>query len=258
MLYWVFKWVLVAPLGRLLFRPRIRAPSTSRQSGPAILASNHISAGDTFLLPALMKRRLTFPAKAELFDGRGPVGQAARPVPARRRPAADGPLRRPGQRHQHGRACSACCARASCSASTPRAPARPDGRLYKGKTGVARLVLRPGVPVIPIGMINTQFVRGPVASGSRDASPGIRIGEPLDFSAYAGAGNDRDVLRWVTDEIMNAVMELSGQTYVDAYGAIGQAGAAKGRAGTAAEVLEPSRAPGRTAPAGPTARRSQR
>ena len=74
------------------------------------------------------------------------------------------------------------------------------------------------MPVIPIGMINTQFVPSRIPGSRPSAGPGIRIGKPLDFTAYAGAGNNRNVLRYVTDEIMNAVMELSGQTYVDAYG----------------------------------------
>ncbi len=100
----------------------------------------------------------------------------------------------------------------------PEGTRSPDGRLYKGKTGVARLVLKAGVPVIPIGMINTQAVPSGIPKVKTIRRPGIRIGRPLDFSAYAGAGNNRDVLRCVTDEIMDAVMQLTGQTYVDAYG----------------------------------------
>ena len=100
----------------------------------------------------------------------------------------------------------------------PEGTRSPDGRLYKGKTGVARLVLQAGVPVIAVGMIDTQLVPSRFFKIPTMRRPKIRIGKPMDFSAYAKAGNDRDVLRWITDEIMNAVMELSGQDYVDVYG----------------------------------------
>ena len=101
----------------------------------------------------------------------------------------------------------------------PEGTRSPDGRLYKGKTGVARLVIRSGVPVIPVAMIDTQFVPSVIPRIPTMKRPLIRIGEPLDFTAYATAGNDREVLRWITDQIMDAVMQLSGQEYVDMYGA---------------------------------------
>ncbi len=100
----------------------------------------------------------------------------------------------------------------------PEGTRSPDGRLYKGKTGVARLVLQAGVPVIPVGMIDTQLVPSRFFKIPTMRRPKIRIGKQMDFSAYAEVGKDRDVLRWITDEIMNAVMELSGQDYVDVYG----------------------------------------
>ena len=100
----------------------------------------------------------------------------------------------------------------------PEGTRSPDGRLYKGKTGVARLVLQAGVPVIPVAMIDTADRAVGRSQDSHHAASWIRIGQPLDFTAYAGAGNDREVLRWVTDEIMDAVMTCPGQVYVDAYG----------------------------------------
>jgi 1-acyl-sn-glycerol-3-phosphate acyltransferase len=217
LLYWVFKWTIFAPLVRLLFRPWVEGEENIPEIGPAILVSNHIAAGDTFILPSMIKRRLTFPAKVELFHGRGfggrllgwfltTVGQL--------------PMDRSG-----GRA-SATSMQGVLGFLTsggllgiyPEGTRSPDGRLYKGKTGVARLVLQAGVPVIPVAMINTQVVRSKILGIPTIWRPGIRIGRPMDFRAYASAGNDRQVLRWVTDEIMNAVMELSGQAYVDAYG----------------------------------------
>jgi 1-acyl-sn-glycerol-3-phosphate acyltransferase len=217
LLYWVFKWVAFAPLCRLLFRPSISGADNIPASGPAILVSNHISAGDTFLLPAMIKRRLTFPAKIELFRGRGFRGRV---LTWFLKGVGQLPMDRAG-----GRASTTSMEsvlgvlRAGHLLGIyPEGTRSPDGRLYKGKTGVARLVLKAGVPVIPVGMIDTQYVPSRFFKIPTMRRPKIRIGKPMDFSAYAAAGNDRDVLRWITDEIMNAVMELSAQEYVDVYG----------------------------------------
>jgi 1-acyl-sn-glycerol-3-phosphate acyltransferase len=228
LLYWVFKWALFTPLCHLLFRPWIEGEEHIPATGPAILVSNHISAGDTFLLPAMIRRRLTFPAKAELFAGRG-VGP--RIVAWFLRHVGQLPMDRSG-----GRASATSMdgvlgvlAKGELLGIYPEGTRSPDGRLYKGKTGVARLVLRAGVPIVPVGMVDSQFVRSKLFGIPLMRRPGVRIGPPIDFSRYAGAGNDRDVLRWVTDEIMTAVMRLSGQTYVDAYGASVKAALAEGK-----------------------------
>ncbi len=217
MLYWVFKYVAFAPLCRLLFRPSVSGADNIPKSGAAILVSNHISAGDTFLLPSMIRRRLTFPAKVELFQWSGCSRKGPHVVPQGRRTAPDGPLRRKGQHHQHGRR-DRRTPHGDLLGIYPEGTRSPDGRLYKGKTGVARIVMRAGVPVIPVGMINTELVPSRFFKIPTMRRPKIRIGKLMDFSAYAEAGNDRDVLRWITDEIMNAVMELSGQEYVDVYG----------------------------------------
>lgn len=229
MLYWVFKLALFRPLVKLAFRPWIEGEQHIPVSGPAILVSNHISAGDTFLLPALIRRRLTFPAKAELFAGRGVGGRI---VTWFLRNVGQLPMDRSG-----GRASASSMdgvlgvlGRGELLGIYPEGTRSPDGRLYKGKTGVARLVLQASVPVVPIGMISSQFVPSRLFHIPIMRRPGIRIGPPLDFSRYAGAGNDREVLRWVTDEIMAAVMDLSGQTYVDAYGASVKSARAEGTA----------------------------
>ena len=217
MLYWVFKYVAFAPLCRLLFRPSVSGAENIPKSGGAILVSNHISAGDTFLLPSMITRRVTFPAKVELFHGQGmrgriltwflkgvgqlPMDRAGGRASANSMESVFGVLRKGGLLGIY-----------------PEGTRSPDGRLYKGKTGVARIVLQAGVPVIPVGMIDTQLVPSRFFKVPTMRRPKIRIGKPMDFSAYAKAGNDRDVLRWMTDEIMNAVMELSGQEYVDVYG----------------------------------------
>ncbi len=227
-MYWVFKLLLVRPGLRLLMRPWVEGEANIPASGPAVLVSNHLSAGDTFLLPAMIKRRLTFPAKAELFHG---VGFRGRFVTWFLVSVGIHPLDRSG-----GRASASSMngvldvlRNGELLGIYPEGTRSPDGRLYKGKTGVARLVLSAGVPVVPVGMVNTQFVPGKIPGIRLMRRPGIRIGRPLDFSRYAASGNDRDVLRWVTDEIMNAVMELSGQEYVDAYGASVKSSLEEGR-----------------------------
>ncbi len=228
LLYWVFKWVAFAPLCRVLYRPTVTGRENIPEHGAAILVSNHISAGDTYLLPAMIKRRLTFPAKAELFEGRGLKGRA---VGAFLKGVGQVPMDRTG-----GRASASAMEsvlgvlkRGELLCIFPEGTRSPDGRLYKGKTGVARLVVEAGVPVIPVGMIGTEMVPSKRLRFPTMNRPRIVIGPPLDFSAYAGAGNDRDVLRWITDEIMNAVMELSGQTYVDVYGSAVKAALTRGQ-----------------------------
>ena len=99
----------------------------------------------------------------------------------------------------------------------PEGTRSPDGRLYRGKTGIARMALEAGVPVIPVAMINTFDIQPPGQVVPRIMRVGIRIGKPLDFSRYAGMEGDRFVLRSITDEIMYELMQLSGQEYVDTY-----------------------------------------
>jgi 1-acyl-sn-glycerol-3-phosphate acyltransferase len=245
LLYWIFKWTLFGWAVRLLFKPWIEGRENLPQRGPAILVSNHISAGDTFLLPAMIRRRLTFPAKVELFHGRGFKGRL---LSAFIRGVGMVPLDRSGGRASAGSMDSVLGILKSGKlfGIFPEGTRSPDGRLYKGKTGVARLVLQADVPVIPVAMINTQLVSSKFFGIPTMRRPGIRIGRPMDFSAYAGAGNDREVLRWITDEIMNAVMELSGQVYVDAYGASVKGAMEEGRDFDAKVLSRPGE--GRIAP----------
>jgi 1-acyl-sn-glycerol-3-phosphate acyltransferase len=245
LVYWIFKWTLFGWAVRLLFRPWIEGRENLPERGAAIVVSNHISAGDTFLLPAMIRRRLTFPAKAELFHGKGFKGRL---LSLFLKSVGQVPLDRSGGRASAGSMDSVLGILESGKllGIYPEGTRSPDGRLYKGKTGVARLVLQAGVPVIPVAMINTQLVRSKFFGIPTMRRPGIRIGKPMDFSAYAGAGTDRDVLRWITDEIMNAVMELSGQVYVDAYGASVKSAMEEGRDFEANVLGRPGE--GRTAP----------
>lgn len=251
MLYWVFKLLLVRPALRIVTRPWIEGAENIPRSGPAILVSNHLSAGDTFLLPAMIRRRLTFPAKAELFQG---TKLSGRFVTWFLTSVGQLPMDRSG-----GRASASSMDQVlgvlregRLLGIYPEGTRSPDGRLYKGKTGVARLVLSaPGVPVVPVAMVNTQAVPSRLTRIPVMRRPGIRFGKPLEFARYAASGNDRDVLRWVTDEIMNAVMELSGQEYVDAYGSSVKAALAEGRQLNAPVLPRPGA--GRSVPPVPVA-----
>ena len=223
-MYNFFKYLLVAPAARYLFGTRIEGAENIPESGGAILASNHLAAGDTFLLPAMIRRRLTFPAKAELF--RGDRGLGSKVVAWFMKGIGQVPLERGG-----GRASLEglgpvlqVLADGGLVGIYPEGTRSPDGRLFKGKTGVARLALASGCPVIPVGAINTQFVKNRLGM-TTIRKPVIRIGKPLDFSAYAELANDRATIRWITDEVMNAIRGLTGQTYVDGYGTSVKSGA---------------------------------
>lgn len=217
MWYAFFKNVLFWPVVRFGFGARIEGEENIPATGGAVVASNHVAAGDTFVMPAMMRRKLTFPAKAELFAGKG--GPGAKIVAWFLKAVGQVPLDRSGGRVSLDGLGPVLqvLAEGGLVGIYPEGTRSPDGRLYKGRTGVARLALAAGVPVIPVAVFNTSAVK------TRLGIPWIRhprvvFGKPLDFSAYADLHDDRNGLRWITDEVMAAIQELSGQTYVDAYG----------------------------------------
>src|SRR4051794_24860853 len=218
-------------------RPRVTGGERVPQSGGALVAGNHLSAWDTLVIPAMLPRQMTFPAKAELFVSRGPLSWV---VSTFVKAVGILPMDRAGGRASASSMDTVLDAlrEGKVVGIFPEGTRSPDGRLYRGKTGVARLALSSGVPVIPVGVQNTHL-----PSWRRTV---VRFGEPLDFSAYAGAGNDREVLRHVTDEVMAAIQELSGQRYVDAYATGVKAALREGRSVEAAEVERPGL--GRAAP----------
>lgn len=234
MWYWVFKYVLVGPILRLLGRPRIEGLENVPASGPVILASNHLAVVDSLYLPLLYPRRITFLAKSEYFTTPGIKGRfnkffytAAGQVPIDRSggKASEGALTAAREVLEQGKVLGLY----------PEGTRSPDGRLYKGKTGIARVALETGAPVIPVAMIGTDIMN-PIGSKSyRPTKIVVRLGEPMDFSRYEGMGGSRFIERAITDEIMYALMKLSGQEYVDIYAASVKDGSAtKPGAGTGA------------------------
>lgn len=233
MLYWVLKHIVVGPILRLLFRPWVQGLENIPDEGPAIVASNHLSFCDSIFLPLMVPRRITFLAKQEYFTGKGLKGLAVRAffsgvgqVPIDR---ASGLAARAGL--ETGKR---ILAKGKLLGIYPEGTRSPDGRLYRGKTGVARTALQAGVPVIPVAMVDTDKIQPPGRILPRIGRVGIRIGRPLDFSRYEGMAGDRFVERSMTDEIMYELMLLSGQEYVDVYAATVKAEMA--RSGVSAAV----------------------
>lgn len=218
MLYWLAKFVLIGPLLRVIWRPYAEGIENV-PDGPVIVASNHLSFCDSFFMPLVVPRRVTFLAKAEYFTTPGLKGWLSRMFfvsagqvsvdrddPDAARAALTTGVRLLGEGALLG--------------IYPEGTRSPDGRLYRGKTGVARMALEAGVPVVPCAMIDTNTIQ---PTGRKIPKlrprPGVRFGRALDFSRYEGMSGDRFVERSMTDEIMYELMQLSGQEYVDVYAA---------------------------------------
>ncbi|WP_239330660.1 1-acyl-sn-glycerol-3-phosphate acyltransferase [Frankia sp. CiP3] len=215
MFYWVVK-AFLTPFLRLFWRPWVEGLENIPERGPAILAGNHLSFADHFFLPLVVPRRVTFLAKSDYFTAPGIKGWLKRvffsgagqlPIDRSGGAASDAALRTGVRVLQHGKLLGIY----------PEGTRSPDGRLYRGKIGVARMALESKVPVIPIAMIGTFEVQPQGKVIPRIRRVGIRIGRPLDFSRYEGTADDRFVLRSMTDQIMYELMVLSGQEYVDVY-----------------------------------------
>jgi 1-acyl-sn-glycerol-3-phosphate acyltransferase len=214
--YWVVKAILW-PVLNLIFRPWAEGTENVPREGPAILASNHLSFSDHFFAPLPLPRKVVFLAKSEYFTGRGLKGLLSKaffsglgqiPVDRTGGEASERALRTGLRVLQAG----------ELLGIYPEGTRTPDGRLYRGKTGVARLALEGRAPVIPTAMIGGFEFQPPGKLAPRLAiRPGVRFGKPLDFSRYYGLEHDKIVLRAVTDEIMYELMKLSSQEYVDEY-----------------------------------------
>ncbi|MGW4233027.1 lysophospholipid acyltransferase family protein [Streptomyces sp. NPDC004980] len=218
MFYYVLKYVVLGPLLRLVFRPRIEGLENIPDDGAAIVAGNHLSFSDHFLMPAIIKRRITFLAKAEYFTGPGIKGRL---TAAFFHSAGQIPVDRSGK--DAGQAAIreglGVLSKGELLGIYPEGTRSHDGRLYKGKVGVAVMAIKAGVPVVPCAMVGTFEIQPPGKVVPRIRRVTIRFGEPLDFSRYAGLEDQKAAIRAVTDEIMYAVLGLSGQEYVDEYAA---------------------------------------
>ncbi|MFK0138054.1 lysophospholipid acyltransferase family protein [Streptomyces murinus] len=203
---------------KLAFRPWVEGLENIPAEGAAILASNHLSFSDSFFLPTMLDRKVTFIAKAEYFTTPGVKGRL---TAAFFKGVGQLPVDRSGARGAGEAAIKSgieVLERGELFGIYPEGTRSPDGRLYRGKPGgLARVALATGAPVIPVAMIDTEKIQPPGKVMPKLMRPGIRIGKPLDFSRYQGMEHDRFVLRALTDEVMYEIMKLSGQEYVDMY-----------------------------------------
>lgn len=217
LIYGAMKFSLGGSL-KLAFRPWVEGLENVPAEGPAILASNHLSFSDSFFLPAVLDRKVTFIAKAEYFTTPGVKGRL---TAAFFKGVGQLPVDRSGARGAGEAAIKAgieVIEGGGLFGIYPEGTRSPDGRLYRGKPGgLARVALATGAPVIPVAMIDTEKIQPPGKVVPKLMRPGIRIGKPLDFSRYHGMDGDRFILRSVTDEVMYEIMKLSGQEYVDIY-----------------------------------------
>jgi 1-acyl-sn-glycerol-3-phosphate acyltransferase len=239
-LYHFLKYFVLGPPLKLLFRPWVKGMENVPTSGPAILASNHLSFSDSIFLPLMTPRRITFLAKAEYFTERGFKGWLKKGFFAG---VGQVPIDRSGGRASEGaiRKGLEILRQGELLGIYPEGTRSPDGKLYRGKTGIARMALEAGVPVIPVAMINTFDIQPPGRVVPKIMRVGIKIGEPLDFSRYEGMSGDRFVLRSITDEIMYELMQLSGQEYVDTYATKAKADLAEARQRQQGEALDADR-----------------
>jgi 1-acyl-sn-glycerol-3-phosphate acyltransferase len=210
--YFLMRFVFLGPILRLVSRPRARGLENIPE-GPAILAANHQSFLDDFLLPLVIpKRKVVFLGKAEYFDKwyLKWFFKAANVIPVRRQnssasqaalDAAVGALRD-----------------GKLVGIFPEGTRSPDGKLYRGKTGVARMALEARVPIVPVALIGTFESLPYDRRLPKRRRVEVVFGKPLIFDRHYESRADRFVLRSITDEVMYEIMLLSGQEYVDEYG----------------------------------------
>ncbi len=216
MFYWFMKNLVAGPLVKTVFRPWVTGADNIPKTGAVILASNHLSVVDSIFLPLVIERRISFLAKSDYLMGRGVKCWAIKNF---LKGTGMLPIDRSG-----GKASEASLntglkvlARGEVLGIYPEGTRSPDGKLYRGRTGVARMILEAHVPVVPVAMIDTEKVMPIGSKLPKVRRIGVIFGEPLDFSRFEGLESDRFILRSITDEIMYELNRISGQEYVDIY-----------------------------------------
>jgi 1-acyl-sn-glycerol-3-phosphate acyltransferase len=216
MFYWFMKHIVAGPLLRGIFRPWVSGTENIPARGGVLLASNHLSFVDSIFLPLIIERNMVFLAKSEYFTGKGIkgwltkmffIGTGMLPIDRSGGKASEASLNTGLRVLTEGQVLGIY----------PEGTRSPDGKMYRGRTGIARMILESGVPVIPVAMIDTEKVMPIGSKWPKLRRIGIIFGEPLDFSRFQGMEGDRFILRAVTDEIMYELAGLSQQEYVDVY-----------------------------------------
>ena len=197
----------------ILFRPKVKGLRNVPGSGPVIIASNHLSFSDSIFMPLVVPRKVTFLAKSEYFTSPGPKGFFKKLTFIA---LGQVPVDRSGGRRSEAALIAGLkvLADGKCLGIYPEGTRSPDGRLYKGRSGIARLAIDSGAPIIPVAMFNTEKIQPTGTLMPKVMRVEMIFGEPMYFE---GDSTDLLYLREVTDKIMNAIQEISGQEYVDAY-----------------------------------------
>jgi 1-acyl-sn-glycerol-3-phosphate acyltransferase len=208
-------WV-IGPLLTTVFRPWVKGLENVPRTGPLIVVCNHLSFVDSVFLPLMIDRQIAFLAKSDYFTGKGIKGWFIRFFMTS---AGQLPIDRSGGKASEAslNAGLQVLAEGGVLAIYPEGTRSPDGRMYRGRTGVARMILEAQVPVIPAAVIGTEKVMPLGSNIPKVHRVGVVIGEPLDFSRFEGMESDRFVLRSITDEIIYEMNKLSEQEYVDVY-----------------------------------------
>ena len=216
MTYFFLKNFVLGPLLNILFRPWVRGSENVPRKGAAILASNHLSFVDSIFLPLKVSRQVTFLAKSDYFTGKGVKGALVRWF---FKATGQLPIDRSGGKASEDSLNTGLgvLERGLLLGIYPEGTRSPDATLYRGRTGIARMVLEAKVPVVPVAMIDTEKVQPIGAKYPKIRRVGVVFGEQLDFSRFAGMEGERAVLRAVTDSIVYNIMQLSGQRYQDIY-----------------------------------------
>jgi len=215
--------VVAGPFLHLLWRPQITGEEHIPRTGGAIVASNHLSIVDSIFLPFMLERPLTFAAKSEYFTGGRRPGQlfAAAYMRATKQLPVDRDSARAAQ--DTLQAALELLQAGELFGVYPEGTRSPDGRLYRGRTGVGWLALASGMPVIPVAMVGTDQVLAPGRTIPGLHRVGIRVGEPMTFDAYRDQGPPAKIRRAITDDVMKAIQALSGQEYVPMYASVRKA-----------------------------------
>lgn len=197
----------------LLFRPKVKGLRHVPSRGPVIIASNHLSFSDSIFMPLVVPRKVTFLAKSEYFTSPGPKGLLKKLTFIA---LGQVPVDRSGGRRSEAALITGLkvLAEGDCIGIYPEGTRSPDGRLYKGRTGIARLAIESGAPVIPVAMFNTDKIQPTGRVLPKIKRVGMVFGEPMYFE---GDSTDQLYLREVTDAIMFKIRDLSGQEYADTY-----------------------------------------
>jgi len=195
------------------FRPKVKGLRNVPGKGPVIIASNHLSFSDSIFMPLVVPRKVTFLAKSEYFTSPGPKGLLKKLTFIA---LGQVPVDRSGGRRSEAALLTGLkiLAEGNCLGIYPEGTRSPDGRLYKGRTGIARLAIESGAPIIPVAMSNTDKIQPTGKIIPNLHRVGMIFGEPMYFE---GDSTDLQYLRLVTDKIMKKIQEMSGQQYIDIY-----------------------------------------